>query len=116
MKDEGDRLFASLQRAAESRPAHGKRPRKDTFVQVPLWWIEAATKATENPRAMVCIWLLHLAWKTHSMTFPIPNAGLAKRGVDRRAKYRVLRDLEASGLITVDRRSGKTPVVTLVCL
>ena len=31
-------------------------------------------------------------------------------------KCRVLRDLEAAGLVIVERRHGKTPIVTLTAL
>jgi hypothetical protein len=50
------------------------------------------------------------------MTFPVPNGRLGKRGVDRRVKRKALAGLEAAGLITVERRRGKTPIVTLVVL
>ena len=50
------------------------------------------------------------------MTFPLPNDRLTKQGADRRAKRRALANLEAAGLITVEREEGKTPVVTLLCL
>jgi hypothetical protein len=89
---------------------------KDTFVKVPLWWIEQATRATRTPQAMVCIWLLHLSWQAKSMTFPLPNDRLAKRGVDKRAKRRALANLEKAGLITVLRRNRKPPIVSLVAL
>jgi hypothetical protein len=92
------------------------KQRKDVFVKVPLWWIEQATQATRSPQAFVCIWLLHLAWQEKSMTFPLPNDRLAKRGADRQVKRRALANLERAGLITVKRRDGKTPVVTLVVL
>jgi len=35
-------------------------------------------------------------------------------GVDRHAMYRALKWLEADGLVTVDRRVGSCPVVTLI--
>jgi hypothetical protein len=90
--------------------------KKDTFVKVPLWWIEQATRATRSPQAFVCIWLLHLAWQSKSMTFPLPNDRLTKRGADKRVKRRALANLEKAGLITVDRRAGKTPTVSLAVL
>jgi hypothetical protein len=93
-----------------------KPPSKDAFVQVPLWWIEQATRATRTPQAMVCIWLLYLSWQAKSMTFPLPNDRLAKRGADKRVKRRALANLEKAGLITVERRRGKTPIITLVVL
>jgi hypothetical protein len=89
---------------------------KDAFVKVPLWWAEAAAKATNLPRMLVLVELLHRSWKAKSLTFPFPNGCLEKKGVGREAKRRVLRGLEAAGLITVERRHGKTIWVTLVVL
>jgi hypothetical protein len=93
-----------------------RRTRKDTFVQVPLGWFEATTRATRSPQAFVSVWLLHLAWRAKSPTFPVPNNQLGRCGVDRHAKYKALAKLERAGLITVDRRNGKTLIVTLVGL
>jgi hypothetical protein len=93
-----------------------RRKRKDAFVQVPLWWLEAAARATRSPQTFVVVWLLHLAWKAKKLTFPVPNDQLGRHGVDRRTKYRVLAKLERAGLITVDRRDRKTLRVTLVKL
>jgi hypothetical protein len=90
--------------------------KKDTFVKVPLWWIEQATRATRTPQAMVCVWLLHLAWQSKSMEFILPNDRLAKRGADRRVKRRALANLEKAGLIKVERRNRKPPRVTLVVI
>jgi hypothetical protein len=100
-------------RKVEKSPSKGK----DIFVKVPLWWIEQVTHAVRSPQQVfVGVWLLHLAWRAGSMTFPVPNGRLGKRGVDRRVKRKALAGLEAAGLIAVERRSGKTPIVTLVVL
>jgi hypothetical protein len=88
----------------------------DPFVYVPLWWAAAAAKHTRSPDLLVCIELLHARWRNHSMTFPFANVRLRKAGVSHKVKGRVLRDLERGGLITVERRSRKTPIVTLVLL
>jgi hypothetical protein len=93
-----------------------KRRKEPPFVKVPLWWAEAAAKATRLPRMLVLIELLHRSWKAKSLTFPLPNGNLEKKGVGREAKRRVLRDLEAAGLITIERRPCKTVKVTLVVL
>jgi hypothetical protein len=93
------------------------RPKgRDKFVQVPLWWIELATQATNTPKAMVCVWLLHLAWAAHSKTFRLPNRRLSDRGVSPDVKNRALRELERAGLIQVTRERGKSPAVTLLYL
>jgi hypothetical protein len=86
------------------------------FVKVPLWWAAEAAKATRMPGMLVLIELLHRSWKAKSLTFPLPNRDLGKHGVSREIKRKKLRDLEAAGLITVERRHGKTPRVTLVVL
>ena len=89
---------------------------KDPFVKVPLWWAEAAAKATRTPGFLVCIELLRASWKAKSLTFSASNKRLAKAGVSREVKRRVLRDLEAAGLVTIERRPGRSPHVTLVVL
>jgi len=93
-----------------------RKNRKDAFVLLPLGWFEAATRATRTPQALVSVWLLHLAWRAKSPTFPVPNGQLEQHGVSRYAKYRALARLERAGLITVDRRVRKTLIVTLVGL
>ena len=90
--------------------------KRDRFVQVPLWWAEQAMEATRTPKAMVWVWLLHLAWASHSKTFRLPNERLRLRGVSRDTKTRALRDLEKAGLIQVTREVGKSPTVTLLYL
>jgi len=91
-----------------------RKKRVVPYVKVPLWWAEHAAEATRSPRFMLLIWLLRLSWEARSNTFPLPNGRLEKRGVDRQAKRRALVILERAGLITVKRRHGKTPIVTLV--
>jgi hypothetical protein len=104
-------------RQSELKEAAPKKTRKvEPFVNVPLWWITQATKLTKTPAALVCIELLYRAWKGKSLTFPFPNGNLKKLGVSRDIKRRALRDLERGGLISVERPTRKTPIVTLVGL
>src|SRR5262245_1878201 len=93
-----------------------KRKKADPFVKVPLWWAIEAAKATKTKKALVWLRLLHTAWKTKSSTFPLPSGKLQKDGVDRNMKQRALHELETAGLIAVDWRHGKNPVVTIVVL
>jgi len=93
-----------------------KRKKTETFVKVPMWWFAAAAKATNTPRALVCIELLYASWKAGSLTFPLPNGRLKIQGVSRETKRRALADLEQAGLITVERRARKTVIVTLASL
>jgi hypothetical protein len=118
-EDDDERMFANLQRGAgkSSVPRHhGKARRKETFVKVPLWWFEQATRATRSPQAFVAVWLLHRSWKAKSPTFPVSNSQLGDRGADRQIKRRALANLEKAGLITIERHNGRAPRVTLVVL
>jgi len=93
-----------------------KRKKVEPFVKVPLWWIARATQATNTGRALVCIELLHAAWKTKRLTFPLPNGRLTKLGITRYTKRRALSDLERAGLIMVKWPPRKAPVITLLGL
>ena len=109
-------IEAAFQREVVATKLAGRKKTVEPFVKVPLWWITAATKATNNRKALVCIELLYASWKAKSLTFPLPNARLQKQGITRETKRRALRDLERGGLIIVERPSRKTPIVTLILL
>jgi hypothetical protein len=89
-----------------------KRGMAEPFVKVPLWWADTVFKAAGTPRALICIRLLHLAWKDQSDTVKLSSGWLKRRGISRNTWRRTLQDLEAAGLITVARLRGKAPVVT----
>ena len=92
-------------------------PKKhEQFVKLPLQWAADAAKATGTRGAMVWILLLHTAWKTKSTTFPLSNVMLARYGVSREMKRRVLEKLEASGRIKIERRWKRNPIVTLLTI
>jgi hypothetical protein len=126
--DDDEKLFAELHRRAgkasdlqrgvgkASAPRRRNKAHKETFVKVPLWWFEQATRATKTPQAFVAVWLLHRSWKAKSTTFPVSNSHLGERGADRRIKRRALANLEKAGLITIERRNGRAPRVTLIVL
>lgn|SRR5262249_28647720 len=100
-----------LEAAAPVKPAKAER-----FVKVPLWWIAAASNAARSPATIVLTELLYASWKAKNPTFPLPNGRLAKLGVSRDVKRRVLHDLELGNLIRVERRGRATPIVTMLTL
>jgi len=113
LPDWGEKRLAELKAAAPVK--RRKKKKVEPFVVVPLWWIEAAAKLARSPTTLVLVELLYAAWKAKSSTFPLPNGRLKRLGVSRKIKYRILRNLETGKgrLIVVDRRTRKTPVVTL---
>jgi hypothetical protein len=110
----GDKLIEIVSVNDPRVAAPIKRGKVEPFVKVPLWWIEAATKAIRSPRTLVLMELLYASWKGRSPTFSLPNVRLQKLGVSRETKREVLRDLERAGLVRVKRSFQKTPVVTLI--
>jgi hypothetical protein len=97
---------------ALGRPAR-KTNRKD-FTLLPLEWAAGAAKAARTPGATVWILLHYMAWKTKSATFPLSNMLLARYGVTRYTKYRILANLEKAGWIKTQRRHKQALLVTLL--
>ena len=87
------------------------------YVKLPLWFATAVSQATKSPAALLVVTcMLHASWKAHSLTFTMANGWLEERGVSRYAKRRVLCDLEAAGLIKIERANRQSPRVTIVVL
>lgn len=88
------------------------RKRREQFIIVPMVWFEKLAGAT-NQTHRVALYLLHLHWKNHSKPFKLPNGMLQIDGISRYSKWRALVELEQRGLISVERRPGKSPLVQL---
>ena len=58
--------------------------------------------------------LLHLDWKSDHRPFPLPNEALEKLGIGRKQKGLALRELGRMGLIRVEHRDRKSPLVTVL--
>jgi hypothetical protein len=94
--------------------AKPRRRQANSFAKVPLAWAAKAAKATRTPQALVWVILLRMAWQAKGLPFPLPNAALARYGVSREVKRRALTALEFAGLIRVERRHSRSPIVTLI--
>jgi hypothetical protein len=77
-------------------------PGKAVTVGVVLWFL--ATQAGNGGRAPA----------SRSAWFPLQPEWLRQLGVQRQAGYRALRGLEQAGLIRVERRTGRAPLVRLI--
>jgi hypothetical protein len=87
------------------------RRRREQFAIAPLAWKDRLGPA--NALSAIVIDLLHRNWKQDGKPFPLPNGALAEIGVERRQKARALHKLEELGLITVEWRARKSPLVTV---
>jgi hypothetical protein len=109
MDDYAKRRLAELNAAA---PA--KRKKVTPFAMVSLSAAAKAFAVVNCPKATLWLWLQHQARKTGKRIIPVPNGAVARYGVSRESKRLALRQWEAAGLIMVERKSRKTPVVTLL--
>jgi hypothetical protein len=97
--------------AAEARAGRRRRQREQ-FIRVPMTWARRLSDAGCVATSKVALHLLDRAFRTHSSTIRLTNAGLA--GVTRWQKVRAIEELEALGLIKVEHRLRKSPEVTLL--
>ena len=101
-----------------ARPAQSQRPPRKVrgrFLRgpVPLNWLaEAAKLPGKTLHVGVLLWFR--AGLTRNVTVHLTGTVARTFGLDRYAKSRALRQLERKGLITVDRRVGRNPVVTIL--
>ena len=102
-----ERLTTSLRRVP--RASKGQR-----FLRgpIPLDWLSAAAALPgRSLHVGVALWLE--AGLRNSAVVPLSNLTGRYFGLDRNAKYRGLEWLEQAGLISVERKLGRAPMVTL---
>jgi len=77
-----------------------------------LHWIETAARLPgRSLHTGLALW--YAAGLTNSASVSLSNVSSLLFGLDRNAKYRALAWLEEAGLITVERKLGRAPLVTL---
>jgi hypothetical protein len=104
------RLSPDRIRPLPPRPAKGERFLKGP---VPLPWLEVAARLPgKSLHAGIAIW--YAAGLLRSAAVPLSNVAGVRFGLDRSAKHRALGWLEGAGLIRVERKPGRAPVVTIL--
>jgi hypothetical protein len=91
------------------------KPLSEKFLKGPVqWsWIERASRLPgKSLNVGLCLW--RLAGATKSKIVKLSNSEVAALGVDCHAKLRALKQLEAAGLIQVERHRGSFPRVTIL--
>ena len=93
----------------QSNPTKPKK-RRQHFVRVPWVWMEKLI-GCRGQTLRVAFVVLYLDWKAKGQPVKLANKLPQMVGVSRRAKWRALTDLESLGLISVERRARKSPMV-----
>ena len=86
--------------------------RRGQFIRLPWLWFEKLAGAT-GQTYRVALYLLFLHWKNGCKPIKLANGMLAIDGVSRQSKWRALGELERRGLIRVERRPKRSPIVHL---
>jgi hypothetical protein len=87
---------------------------KARFIKLPVIWEETlAGVRASGSTYRVALLLLYMAWKSSTCVVKLTNVALAKKGVGRKGKAAALRVLRKIGLVTVEERPRKSPIVTL---
>lgn len=94
------------------RPPRHKPGQRFLKGPIPLHWIETAARLPgRSLHTGLALW--YAAGLTNSASVSLSNVSSLLFGLDRNAKYRALAWLEEAGLITVERKLGRAPLVTL---
>jgi hypothetical protein len=83
------------------------------FAQVPLASLRKLEGASGNT-VILWVWLCHKDWQAKHKPFVLPNGRLECLGVGRHSKWRSLNDLEKRGMIAVERRPRRSPLVHIL--
>ncbi len=101
------------------KPRHDQKPPRpkpgEHFLKgpIPLPWLETAARLPgKSIHASVAIW--YAAGLTRSRSVALSNVAGLRFGLDRNAKYRALQWLESAGLIAVERKLGRAPVIKIL--
>ena len=84
--------------------------RRKQFVMVPCTWVERLADAPGQTWHLATL-LLYTHWKGKGEPIKLANGMLKIDGVPRRSKWRALRDLERLGLITLECRPRRSPII-----
>ena len=90
------------------------KPAPNKFVRMPWLWVDCLAKAGAGADAWaVSLFLVYEAWRTKTRVVKLTNAALAQLGVGRQGKSRALQQLRGAGLVAVEERRGRSPLVTV---
>jgi hypothetical protein len=101
---------------ADPRFRHaGKRKKwRRHYVRFPWAWIERMGSVRSGSTFRLALLLVYEHWRTGGRPIELSNIASKGEGLSRWSKWRALADLEALGLIRVERRPKQSPRV-IVC-
>jgi len=108
-------IVSPIKSTSHKKTTTDSRVKNHLYLNRRTSWSWLCTASRQKGKALqVSLAILFLSGVTKSNKIKLSNHFLKALGVDRYAKYRALRTLEAAGLITVERGSGRSPQITLL--
>ena len=95
-------------------PTAPPKLRRGLFVRVPLEWVHRLAGARYAATTTLALHLLHRTFQEHRQTIRVANGLLALKGISRGQKWRALAELQAMGLVEIEHRERKSPIITLL--
>lgn len=80
---------------------------------IPLAWLTVASKLNGKAPLAVALAIWFEAGRSRCKEVTLATAILNRFGVNRKAKYRALEALDKAGLISVNRKPRRNPVITI---
>jgi hypothetical protein len=84
------------------------------YILFPWSWLDRLEAAGRGATWRLALFLVYEHWRNGGRTIKLTNIMAAEVGVSPGAKGRALDDLEQAGLIEVERRPDRSPLVTLL--
>jgi hypothetical protein len=108
------RKMAATESPSTKRRTKSRRTWQSKFVRVPNKWVKMLAACRSANAYRLALYLLDEHRRLKGGSIPISNlAALNGAAIGRMAKWRALRELEALGLIRLEQRHGKSPLVWL---
>ena len=107
--DTSDPTLGPLQRIMPTKI----RRRHQHFIKVPFEWVEKLNGASGQVH-QVALHLLYRHWKSDGQPIKVANGMMAMDGIPPQSKRRSLRELERRGLIKVQWRANRSPIVQVL--
>jgi DNA-binding transcriptional ArsR family regulator len=83
------------------------------FIRVPYqWWERLADAGADGPTVLLALHILYEHWRKRGAPFSLLTCAVP--GVSRGQKGRALTKLEAIGLIKIERRPRKAPILQAI--
>jgi hypothetical protein len=95
-----------------ARPAKAKAKSSMEFMMIPLHVVKTLASTIPELAVVAAIIKTHYDDIDHNNPVRLTSSCLAEFGVSRYQKLRVLKILEKAGLVCVERRVGRNPLVT----